>query len=80
MVAGEAAMTISLADSVFLSVSPDAARWKVLGFLLLSVLPFAIIAPWIGPRIDRIRGGQRMVVVSVGILRALVLLGMTQVL
>lgn len=80
MVAGEAAMTISLADSVFLSVSPDAARPKVLGFLLLSVLPFAIIAPWIGPRIDRIRGGQRMVVVSVGILRALVLFGMTQVL
>jgi predicted MFS family arabinose efflux permease len=80
MVAGEAAMTISLADSVFLSVSPDAARPKVLGFLLFSMLPFAVIAPWIGPRIDRIRGGQRMVVVAVGILRALVLFGMTQVL
>lgn len=80
MVAGEAAMTISLADSVFLSVSPDAARPKVLGFLLFSMLPFAVIAPWIGPRIDRIRGGQRMVVVAVGIMRALVLFGMTRVL
>lgn len=73
-------MTVSLADSVFLSVSPDAARPKVIMFLFFSVLPFAVIAPFIGPRIDRIRGGQRMVVVAVGILRALVLFGMSQTL
>lgn len=80
MVAGEAAMTIALADSLFLSVSPDAARSKVILFLAVSMAPFIIVAPFVGPVIDRIRGGQRMVVIIVGILRALVLVGMTQVL
>lgn len=80
MVAGEAAMTIALADSLFLSVSPDAARSKVILFLAVSMAPFIIVAPFVGPMIDRIRGGQRMVVIAVGILRALVLVGMTQTL
>lgn len=80
MVAGEAAMTIALADSLFLSVSPNAARGKVLLFLAVSMAPFIILAPLVGPLIDRIRGGQRMVVIGVGILRALVLVGMTQAL
>lgn len=80
MVAGEAAMTIALADSLFLSVSPDAARGKVILFLAVSMAPFIVVAPFVGPMIDRIRGGQRMVVIAVGILRALVLVGMTQVL
>ncbi len=80
MVAGEAAMTIALADSLFLSVSPDAARGKVILFLAVSMAPFIIVAPFVGPLIDRIRGGQRFVVIMVGLLRALVLVGMTQVL
>lgn len=80
MVAGEAAMTIALADSLFLSVSPDAARGKVILFLAVSMAPFIVVAPFVGPMIDRIRGGQRMVVIAVGILRALVLVGMTQAL
>ena len=80
MVAGEAAMTIALADSLFLSVSPDAARGKVILFLGVSMTPFIIVAPFVGPLIDRIRGGQRFVVIMVGLLRALVLVGMTQVL
>lgn len=78
MVAGEAAMTIALADSLFLSVSPDAARGKVILFLAVSMAPFVVVAPFVGPMIDRIRGGQRMVVIAVGVLRALVLVGMTQ--
>ncbi len=80
MVAGEACMTIALADSFFLSVSPDAARTKVLLFLAVSMAPFAVVAPFVGPFIDRLRGGQRMVVILVGILRALVLVGMSQTL
>ncbi|MEY4995834.1 MAG: hypothetical protein RLZ67_559, partial [Actinomycetota bacterium] len=80
MVAGEAAMTIALADSLFLSVSPDAARGKVILFLAVSMAPFIVVAPFVGPLIDRIRGGQRFVVIMVGLLRALVLVGMTQVL
>ncbi len=76
MVGGEAAMAVALADSLFLSISPDAARTRVVLFLLVSMAPFAVVAPLIGPFIDRMRGGQRMVVVLVGVLRAVVLVGM----
>jgi hypothetical protein len=78
MVAGETAMTLALADSLFLSISPDAARTKVILFLAVSMAPFAIVAPFVGPLVDRIRGGQRMIVLLVSILRALVLIGMMQ--
>ena len=78
MVAGETAMTVALADSLFLSISPDAARTKVMLFLAVSMAPFAIVAPFVGPLVDRMRGGQRMVVLMVAILRALVLIGMMQ--
>ncbi len=78
MVAGETAMTLALADSLFLSISPDAARTKVILFLAVSMAPFAIVAPVVGPLVDRMRGGQRMVVLMVAILRAFVLIGMMQ--
>ena len=71
-------MTLALADSLFLSISPDAARTKVILFLAVSMAPFAIVAPFVGPLVDRMRGGQRMVVLLVAILRALVLIGMMQ--
>ncbi|MTB12143.1 MAG: hypothetical protein F2930_02155, partial [Actinobacteria bacterium] len=78
MVAGETAMTLALADSLFLSISPDAARTKVILFLAVSMAPFAIVAPFVGPLVDRMRGGQRMVVLLVAVLRALVLIGMAR--
>lgn len=74
MVAGETAMAVALADSLFLSISPDAARGKVILFLAVSMAPFVVIGPWMGKRIDRMRGGHRMLVVGVGVLRAVVML------
>ncbi len=68
---GEAAFAIALADSLFLSISPDAARSRVLLFLAVSLAPFAIVAPFIGPVIDRIPGGRRMTVFIVAVLRCL---------
>lgn len=76
MTAGDAFMAISLADSLFLSISPDAARTRVILFLAVSMAPFAVVAPLIGPLIDRMRGGQRVVVTVVAVLRASVLVGM----
>ena len=69
-------MAVALADSLFLSISPDAARTKVLLFLAVSMAPFAVVAPLVGPFVDRMKGGQRMVVGLVGVLRAFVLVGM----
>jgi len=55
-------MVVALADSFFFDVDPNAARGKVLGFLLVSFAPFLLIAPMIGPAIDRVRGGRRFTV------------------
>jgi len=65
-------MTVALADSLFLSINPDAARGKVILFLALSLAPFAVVAPFIGPFVDRMRGGRRLVVILAAGLRTAV--------
>lgn len=72
MAAGEAVMAISLAGSLFFSIRPGEARGKVLLFLALSIAPFAIVAPLIGPVIDRMAGGRRLVVQMAAIGRCVV--------
>jgi hypothetical protein len=61
-VCGDVFVTVALADSLFFSVGPDAARPKVLLYLLLTMAPFAVIAPVLGPFLDRTRGGRRLVI------------------
>src|SRR4249919_3279903 len=56
LASGDCAMAAVLVGSVFIS-SPDAARIKVLLFQLISVAPFAIVAPLVGPTVDRMPGG-----------------------
>jgi hypothetical protein len=58
-------MVVALADSFFFDVDPSGARSKVLAFLLVSFTPFLVVAPFIGPVIDRVRGGRRFVVQAV---------------
>jgi hypothetical protein len=62
MIGGDAAMLVALADSLFLSIDPSAARGRVLLFLVISFAPFLVIAPLIGPVIDRAAGGRRTVI------------------
>jgi hypothetical protein len=69
MMGGEASMVVALADSFFFDVDPGAARGKVMLFLVVSFAPFLLIAPLIGPVIDRIRGGRRFVVQAVAAAR-----------
>jgi hypothetical protein len=61
-VVGDACLTVALAGSIFFSLSPGAARPKVLLYLVLTVAPFAVVAPVIGPALDRTRGGRRLLV------------------
>src|ERR1700759_3110094 len=60
MMGGDAAMLVALADSLFLSIDPSAARSRVLLFLVVSFAPFLLLAPFIGPVIDRAAGGRRL--------------------
>ncbi len=76
MTAGDVAMVVSLAGSLFFSISPDAARSKVLLYLLVSFAPFAVVAPLIGPFIDRAPGGRRLIIQLTGVGRALLFVAM----
>jgi MFS family permease len=56
--AGDAAVTISLAGTIFFA-DPGGARGPVLLFLGLTMLPFAVVAPLLGPFLDRFSHGRR---------------------
>jgi hypothetical protein len=71
MTAGDTMFAVSLAGSLFFSISPTAAKDKVLLYLLLTVGPFAVAAPALGPVIDRSRGARRATVVASALGRAL---------
>jgi len=60
--AGDVFVTVSLAGSLFFDVGVGAARPKVLLYLLLTMAPFAVVAPVLGPFLDRTRGGRRLMV------------------
>ena len=57
-VAADAALTVSLAGTVF-ALPTDEARGRVALFLLLTMAPFVLLAPLIGPLLDRFRHGRR---------------------
>ena len=57
--AGDTAFAVSLAGTVFFAVPSDQARDRVALFLLLTMAPFALMAPLIGPILDRFRHGRR---------------------
>ena len=77
-VAGDACLTVSLAGSLFFQNPAGAAREKVLLYLILTMAPFAIVAPVLGPMLDRSRGGRRMLVIVSALGRAVICLAMAQ--
>ncbi len=68
--AGDAAVAISLAGTLFFQVPTDQARGQVALFLGLTMLPFAIVAPLIGPILDRYGHGRRWAIGATMALRA----------
>jgi MFS family permease len=78
--AGDTLITLALAGSLFFSISPTAARGRVALSLVLTMAPFAVVAPLLGPAIDRSSRGRRaMVIVTCG-LRAVACVAMARVL
>ncbi len=66
----DAFVAVSLAGSLFFNLSIEAARPRIILYLVLTMAPFAIVAPLIGPLVDRIRGGHRVVIATCCIGRA----------
>lgn len=67
--AGDAAVAIALAGTLFFA-QPGEARDQVALFLGLTMLPFAIVAPLLGPFLDRFSHGRRWSIGATMALRA----------
>jgi hypothetical protein len=78
MMAGDTLVTVSLAGSLFFSVSPTEAKGKVLAYLLLTIAPFAVVSPILGPLIDRSANGRRILVALSAGFRVLLCWSMSQ--
>jgi hypothetical protein len=78
LIAGDTLVTMALAGSLFFSISPSAARGRVALYLLLTMAPFALVAPVFGPSLDRTRGGRKLMVVASGAGRAVACLLMAE--
>src|SRR5207248_2130781 len=57
--AGDTLVAIGLAGTVFFAVPVGQARGRVALYLLMTMLPFALLAPVVGPVLDRFRHGRR---------------------
>jgi len=68
--AGDAAVAISLATTIFFAGATSEARGQVALFLGLTMLPFAIVAPLIGPFLDKFSHGRRWAIGATFAIRA----------
>jgi len=74
--AGDAFVAVSLAGTIFFSTSVDQARGRVVLFLLVTMAPFAVLAPFIGPALDRMRQGRRYLLAGTMLARGLLCFAM----
>ncbi len=72
MIGSDALIAVALAGSLFFSIPTGEARGRVALYLLLTMAPFAVVAPLIGPLLDRVRGGRRWMVIMSASLRAVI--------
>jgi MFS family permease len=74
--AGDAFVTIALAGTLFFSTSLDQARGRIALTLIITMAPFAVLAPVIGPMLDRARQGRRYLLAGTLMARGLLCWGM----
>ncbi len=77
-VAGDTLVAIALAGTLFFSIEVGQARSEVFLYLALTMAPFAIVAPLVGPALDRVVGGRRWMIIGSSALRAFVCLLMVR--
>lgn len=67
---GDALVALSLAGTLFFGVPVGEARSSVGLYLLVTMAPFAVVAPVLGPALDRLRHGRRWALSATLALRA----------
>ncbi|MCC9740875.1 hypothetical protein [Streptomyces sp. MNU89] len=75
--AGDMMITIALASTVFFSVPTDEARGRVALYLAITMAPFTLLAPVIGPVLDRLPHGRRAAMAAAMLVRALLALALS---
>ena len=73
---GDAFVAVALAGTLFFSVSVDQARTKIAVALLITMAPFAVLAPFIGPMLDKVQQGRRFILAGTLLARGLLCWGM----
>ncbi|MEU9186924.1 MFS transporter [Streptomyces sp. NPDC048484] len=68
--AGDMLITVALASTVFFSVPTDEARGRVALYLAITMAPFTLLAPIVGPLLDRLPHGRRAAMASAFMARA----------
>lgn len=67
--ATDAAVAVALANTLFFSAATGEDKTKVALYLLITIAPFAVIAPLIGPALDRLQHGRRLALAGSFLLR-----------
>src|SRR4029453_6115756 len=60
----------ALASTIFFAVPTEAARGRVATSLLVTMVPFVVLAPLIGPMLDRVPHGRRYPLGATMVVRA----------
>lgn len=60
----DAAMAVALANTLFFAAATGESKTNVALYLMLTIAPFALIAPLIGPLLDRLQHGRRIAMAS----------------
>ncbi|MEV0295859.1 MFS transporter [Nocardia sp. NPDC050710] len=68
----DAAIAVALANTLFFASATAESKSKVALYLLITIAPFAVIAPVIGPLLDRLQRGRRLALASSYAMRAVV--------
>ena len=66
----DAALAVALANTLFFAAATAESTGKVLLYLLITVAPFAVIAPLIGPALDKLQHGRRIALAASSFARA----------
>jgi hypothetical protein len=73
---GDGFVAVALAGTLFFSTSPTQARGRVALALIITMAPFALLAPFIGPMLDRVQSGRRFILIGTVLARGLLCWGM----
>lgn len=69
--AADALVAVGLAGTLFFGLPVEQARGQVALYLLITMLPFAVVAPLVGPALDRMRSGRRYAIAGTLLARGL---------